>query len=79
MATFSKCHYGGVWTDPSLARWYTLVPVLVSRLELVPAQRNFSYHWGRQRDLGGEAIWIGVKIFLKKGVALIIRFDKRET
>lgn len=37
MATFSKRHYGGVWTDPSLARWYTLVPVLVSRLELVHA------------------------------------------
>ena len=41
MATFSERHYGGVWTDPSLARWYTLVPVLVSRLELVSAQRNF--------------------------------------
>ena len=41
MATFSKCHYGGIWTDPSLARWYTLDAVLVSRLELVSAQRNF--------------------------------------
>jgi len=65
MATFSKCHYGGIWTDPSLARWYTLVPVLVSRLELVHAGVTSELPLGAQRDLGGEATGFGVEIFLK--------------
>ena len=64
MATFSKRHYGGVWTDPSLARWYTLVPVLVSRLELVHGRGNSSSYWGRQRSSRTlqDLVW---KFFLK--------------
>ena len=81
MATFSNRHYGGVWTDPSLARWYTLVPVLVSRLELVHAGLTSELPLGAQRSSRTlqDLVWKFFFKKLKKGVALIIRFDKRET
>jgi hypothetical protein len=71
MATFSKCHYGGVWTDPSLARWYTLVPVLVSRLELVHAGETSELPLGasaKQSYSTGFGVEIFFEKFKKKGL-----------
>lgn len=65
MATFSKRHYGGVWTDPSLARWYTLVPVLVSRLELVHAGVNSELPLGASAKQS-YSTGFGVEIFFEK-------------
>ena len=65
MATFSKCHYGGIWIDPSLARWHTLVPVLVSRLELVHAGVTSELPLGTSAKQS-YSTGFGVEIFFEK-------------